>query len=71
MYEVDKLDSNTPAGSLVKYYLHNEDKAGDVEEYWHYNDITHYGDLDKLAKSSIGPDIFKLNLNARNPIPNK
>jgi hypothetical protein len=72
--KMQALTPTTQAGALVPYYLQNVENPSQpppvdavVQEWWRFNDITVFGDLNQLSKSTPGNDVFTLNTDGQIP----
>jgi len=72
--ELQALTKTTPAGALVPYYMNNVENPSQpppanavIQEWWRFNDITEFGDLNVLSKSVAGNDVFSLNTHGQIP----
>ena len=64
--------SKASLGDLVPYQMFNADASDKklAAEYWCFNDITKFGDLQALCKTATDNDPFQINKdNTVNPIP--
>ena len=70
--ELSPNPNDTPLGTLVPYYMTNVDpKDPDhtkAAEYWCYNDIAKFGDLQSLSIDAAGNDPFNLNTYKNIPV---
>jgi hypothetical protein len=60
MEKVESLKTDTPAGSLIRYFMKNMVGGSQMEPFC-YNNITKWGSYGNIAKASPSCDPFKMN----------
>jgi hypothetical protein len=64
------LDAETPVGALIPYYMKNTSSPDDSapgKEFFHFNDITQWGDIATINSQASSYDPFSLNYDHKIP----